>query len=92
MILIQPLQENLLFVELLIKESYDKDSYVYIENTPAIIIEFIGGEPLLETKLMTDIIDSVVGIKMVKKVGDFTEEDEPIAIVYYNEKNTSYCI
>lgn len=47
------------FVDLLIKESYDPESYVYIENTPAIIVEFIGGEPLLETKLMTDIIDYV---------------------------------
>ena len=45
------------FVDMLIKESYDPESYVSIEVTPAIIIEFIGGEPLLEIDLIDKITD-----------------------------------
>lgn len=50
----------------------------------------------------TDEIDHAVGIKLLKKIGDYVEENEPIAeILYNNEKNIidsenmiikSYCI
>lgn len=43
------------FVDMLIQESYDPDSYVSIETTPTIVIEFIGGEPLLEIDLIDQI-------------------------------------
>jgi radical SAM peptide maturase (CXXX-repeat target family) len=45
------------FIDLLIKESYDESSYVSIKSTPGIIIEFIGGEPLLEIDLIDKITD-----------------------------------
>ncbi|MGL5649243.1 MAG: radical SAM peptide maturase, CXXX-repeat target family [Clostridium sp.] len=45
------------FIDMLIKDSYNKDSYVYIEDTPAIVIDFIGGEPLLEIDLINDITE-----------------------------------
>ena len=64
----------------------------YIENIDA---EGIGKAACVlgaGRQLMTDIIDSVVGIKMVKKVGDFTEEGDPIAIVYSNGINTDECV
>ena len=45
------------FIDLLIEESYDKNSYVAIEKTPGIVVEFIGGEPLLEIELIDKITD-----------------------------------
>lgn len=43
-------------------------------------------------QLMTDIIDPVVGIKVIKKVGDYVSNGDTIALVYSNEKNTDECI
>ena len=43
------------FIDLLIKESYTDDSYVSLKTTPGIVVEFIGGEPLLEI----DLIDKI---------------------------------
>lgn len=45
------------FIEFLIKDSYNEDSPLYIGKTKSIIIEFIGGEPLLEIDLINDIYD-----------------------------------
>lgn len=45
------------FIDLLIEDSYKEDSFVYIGNTQAVILEFIGGEPLLEIDLIHDIVD-----------------------------------
>lgn len=45
------------FVDLLIDDSYKKDSYVSLETTTGIIVEFIGGEPLLEIELIDKIVD-----------------------------------
>ncbi|MGL5749471.1 MAG: radical SAM peptide maturase, CXXX-repeat target family [Paraclostridium sp.] len=45
------------FIDLLIADSYREDSYVYIKDTLCVIIEFIGGEPLLEIDLMNDIVE-----------------------------------
>lgn len=45
------------FIDMLIEESYDENSSFYIKKTPAVVIEFIGGEPLLETKLIREIIN-----------------------------------
>lgn len=45
------------FVDLLIDDSYKKDSYVSLESTTGIIVEFIGGEPLLEIELIDQIVD-----------------------------------
>ena len=44
-------------IDMLIAESYTDESYVSIKTTPAIIIEFIGGEPLLEIDLIDKITD-----------------------------------
>ncbi len=35
------------FIDYLIKESYDENSVLSIAKTPGIVMEFIGGEPLL---------------------------------------------
>ena len=43
------------FIDLLIKESYDENSYFHISKAAGIIIEFIGGEPLLEIELIDQI-------------------------------------
>ena len=45
------------FIDLLIEDSYKNDTYVSIETTPGIVIEFIGGEPLLEIDLIDEITD-----------------------------------
>lgn len=55
------------FIDMLIEDSYKEDSYVYIKNTPAVIIEFIGGEPLLEVNLISDIIDYFKFITVSKR-------------------------
>ena len=43
------------FIDMLIQESYDPESYVSIETTPTVVVEFIGGEPLLEIDLIDEI-------------------------------------
>lgn len=45
------------FIDLMFEESYKEGSYLSIETTPAVIIEFIGGEPLLEIDLIDEITD-----------------------------------
>ena len=45
------------FIDLLIKESYNEKSSFHISKAAGIIIEFIGGEPLLEIKLIDQIYD-----------------------------------
>ena len=41
----------------LILEPNDKNQYITYENTKGIVLDFIGGEPLLQSKLINDIID-----------------------------------
>lgn len=48
------------FVDLLIEDSYKDDTYVSLKSTPAIVVEFIGGEPLLEIDLIDQITDYVM--------------------------------
>ena len=45
------------FIDLLIEDSYKDDTYVSLKTTPGVIIEFIGGEPLLEIDLIDKIVD-----------------------------------
>lgn len=45
------------FIDMFIEESYNPNSEFYYKIAPGIVIEFIGGEPLLETKLMDEIYD-----------------------------------
>lgn len=45
------------FIDYLIKESHNEDSVLHISKTPGIVIEFIGGEPLLEMDLIDEITD-----------------------------------
>lgn len=45
------------FIDMLIEDSYKEDSYVYIGDTKAVILEFIGGEPLLKVDLIHEIMD-----------------------------------
>jgi radical SAM peptide maturase (CXXX-repeat target family) len=45
------------FIDYLIKESYNEDSVLHVDKTPGIVIEFIGGEPLLEMDLIDKITD-----------------------------------
>lgn len=45
------------FIDILIEDSYKDDSFVSLKNTKAVIIEFIGGEPLLQTNLIREIIN-----------------------------------
>lgn len=47
------------FFDLLVQDSYKDDTYVSIKSTPGIIIEFIGGEPLLEIDLIDQITDYI---------------------------------
>lgn len=45
------------FIDLLIEDSYKDNTYFSLNETEGIIIEFIGGEPLLEIELMDQITD-----------------------------------
>ena len=45
------------FVDLLLSGDKGFDTYVGVDKSPAIILEFIGGEPLLEVELIDKIID-----------------------------------
>ena len=45
------------FIDYIIKESYNEDSPLSIAKTPGIVMEFIGGEPLLEIELIDQITD-----------------------------------
>ena len=45
------------FVDLLIEDSYKDNTYVSLTDTVGIIVEFIGGEPLLEIDLIDKIVD-----------------------------------
>ena len=47
------------FFDLLVEDSYKDDTYVSIKTTPALVIEFIGGEPLLEIELIDQITDYI---------------------------------
>ena len=47
------------FFDLLVEDSYKKDTYVSLETTPSIVIEYIGGEPLLEIDLIDQITDYI---------------------------------
>lgn len=47
------------FFDMLVADSYKDDTYVSLKTTPGIIIEFIGGEPLLEIDLIDQICDYV---------------------------------
>ena len=47
------------FFDLLIEDSYKDDTYVSLRTTPALVIEFIGGEPLLEIDLLDQITDYI---------------------------------
>lgn len=45
------------FIDLMIKNSYDENNKFWIKTTPGVILEFIGGEPLLEIDLIDQIVD-----------------------------------
>jgi radical SAM peptide maturase (CXXX-repeat target family) len=47
------------FFDMLVEDSYKDDTYVSLKTTPGIVIEFIGGEPLLEIELIDKITDYV---------------------------------
>lgn len=45
------------FIDLLIEDSYKDDTFVSLKTTPGVVIEFIGGEPLLELDLIDQICE-----------------------------------
>lgn len=45
------------YIDLLIEDSYKDNTYISLNTTEGIIVEFIGGEPLLEVDLMDQITD-----------------------------------
>lgn len=45
------------FIDILIEESYDENSVYHTSKTKCLVLEFIGGEPLLETRLIRRIIE-----------------------------------
>ena len=45
------------FIDLMFEESYDENSYLYYKKFPVLILEFIGGEPLLQIDLIDQIAD-----------------------------------
>lgn len=45
------------FIDLLLNEEKGLDQYANKQKTPAVILEFIGGEPLLEIDLIDQIVD-----------------------------------
>lgn len=45
------------FIDLLIEDSYKDNTYFSLTKTSGIVIEFIGGEPLLEIELIDKIVD-----------------------------------
>lgn len=47
------------FFDLIVENSYKDDTYVSLKTTPGIVVEFIGGEPLLEIELIDKITDYV---------------------------------
>lgn len=47
------------FFDLLVEDSYKDDTYVSLKTTPGIVVEFIGGEPLLEIELIDKITDYI---------------------------------
>ena len=47
------------FFDMLVEDSYKDDTYVSLKTTPGVVIEFIGGEPLLEIDLIDQITDYV---------------------------------
>lgn len=47
------------FFDLLVEDSYKEDTYVSLKTTPGIVVEFIGGEPLLEIELIDQITDYI---------------------------------
>jgi radical SAM peptide maturase (CXXX-repeat target family) len=47
------------FFDMLVADSYNKDKYTYLGTTPGIVVEFIGGEPLLEIDLIDQICDYI---------------------------------
>jgi uncharacterized protein len=44
-------------VDMLFEQSIKEDGYINTENSQAIIIEFIGGEPLLEIDLINELVE-----------------------------------
>lgn len=54
---VMSLEDAKKFIDTIIADSYKEDSLVSLKNTRAVIIEFIGGEPLLETKLIREIVN-----------------------------------
>lgn len=54
------------FFDLLIEDSYKEDTYVSLKSTPALVVEFIGGEPLLEIDLI-DQITTYVRCKLIQE-------------------------
>lgn len=51
------------FIDLLLE---DKNEYINTKNTEGIILEFIGGEPLLESELITQITDYIIQQMIIK--------------------------
>lgn len=56
------------FIDMLINSETDDDNpYINIENSPGLIIEFIGGEPFLEVDLMDQITDYFISQLLIKR-------------------------
>lgn len=52
-----PLEVAKRFVDMLLTGEKGMREYISLEDSPAIILDFIGGEPLLETELIDQIVD-----------------------------------
>lgn len=56
-----PLETAKKFVDMLLDATPEDNSYVNPQNSPFLIIEFIGGEPFLEVELIDKIMDYFIG-------------------------------
>lgn len=54
------------FIDLLLDDNADTAEYIDSKNSKAVIIEFIGGEPLLQIDLMDEIMDYFVEQMIIK--------------------------
>ena len=75
------------FIDLLIEEYYTENSYFY--QTDCVILEFIGGEPLIEVDLIYDIIEYFKKVTIKKRhpwAKNYMISMISNGVLYFNEK------
>ena len=63
---VMKLEDAKAFVDLLLDADSQSNDYINPDLSPAIVIEFIGGEPLLEIELIDEITDYFIG-EMIRR-------------------------